>query len=643
MSRLFLLSSASALAICALPVHAADANKVEKVVVTASRLGSTPEDRLGTAVSTIDAKQLEERQTRFVSDVLRDVPSVAVSRSGALGGATQVRMRGAEGNHTLVLLDGAEISDPFQGEFDFSGLLAGDIERIEILRGSQSALYGSDAIGGVINIIPRRGEGALAFEAFAEAGSFDTWQTAANAGYGDEGADLFVSANHHATSGTNVSRFGSERDGERDTSLFFNGGVRPSENVELRAFVRYVDTFAEIDPQNFALVPTATDGLVVDGADTAESSQLYANVSATVSAFDDAWQTRLSYAFADVERKSFTTDFFSFPPLLSPFIAESDRNKLSLVSAVTFATGAASHKLTGAVDWKREHYQNVATSFFDPGTNGKRELDTAGYVGSYDVSLGRFDGGAAFRHDANEHFKDADTYRLQASYRLTDATRLRATAGSGIKNPTNFELFGFIPAFFIGNPNLKPEKSVGWDVGVDQIFLDGAARFTATYFEATLEDEIFTFGFPSTSANRTTDSDRQGIELTLDAEFGEAWSVNAAYTYVDAIENGVEEVRRAPHIASLNLTHRFLGDRASATLNVRYNGDQRDNRLFTFDPPVAVTLPAFTLVNLNASYELTDQIQLFGRVENLLDEEYEEVFSYRAPGIAAYAGVRGRF
>jgi vitamin B12 transporter len=626
MSR-FLLS-ASVLALLATSAHADE--PIEKVVVTASRIGGVAEDRLGTAVTVIDGKQLNERQTRFVYEVLRDVPGIAVSRSGAVGSKTQVRMRGAEGNHTLVMFDGADVSDPFQGEFDFSGLLASDIERIEVLRGSQSALYGSDAIGGVVNIIPRRGKGDLTVEAMGEGGSFATWQTGVNAGLGNDTFDLYGSANHRATAGINIARNGAERDGSRDSALFLNGGVRPAQNIELRGFLRYVDTYAETDPQDFL------SALVVDGgADKIATSQLYGNVSGEISAFDGAWQTRLSYAFIDVDS---TTD-----SAFGPFVTAGDRHKVSLVSAFTFTTGAAEHKLTGAADWRREHYQNVATGFFDPGINGERELDTTGYVASYDLAIGPLDAGVAIRHDTNDRFKDADSYRLQASYRVTDTTRLRATAGSGVKNPNNFELFGFDPGTFIGNPNLTPEKSTGWDAGIDQTFADGKVRLTATYFEARLKSEILTdFSvFPFTTKNLAGKSSRRGVELTLDAALNDDLTLNAAYTYLDADEGGVREIRRAPHIASLNLNYRFL-ERASATVSVRYNGEQ-DDTLFTFPVATPVVNKAFTLVNVNASYELTDNVQLFGRVENVFDEKYEEVFSYRSPGIAAYAGIRARF
>lgn len=630
MSRFLLLSSA---AVVSLLVPSARADEpVEKVVVTASRIGAIPADRLGTAVTILDRSQLEERQTVFLSDALRDVPGVAVSRAGAVGGVTQVRMRGAEGNHTLVLFDGAEISDPFQGEFDFAGLRAGDIERVEILRGSQSALYGSDAIGGVVNIIPRRGAGPLSAEAVAEAGSFATWAAGANAGYGDDMFDVFASASHHATAGTNISRFGSERDGERDSALFLNAGVRPSAMFEVRGFLRYVDTYAEGDPQDFAFPSTPTQGLVIDGNEASETDQFMGNVQAQVSLLDDRWQTRASYSFADAERRNFS---FGFPS----FFTAGHRDKFSLVSGVTLDA----HKLTGAIDWKRETYQNLPIGAPTP-VNDKRELETTGYVLAYDLSLGDFDAGAAYRHDSNDRFKDADTYRVQASYRFGD-TRLRASAGSGIKNPTNFELFGFDPGSFVGNPNLKPEKSKGWDVGIDHKFWDDKARVTATYFQATLDDEIFTDFLPpffvATPKNRTTESDRRGVELTFDAAFDE-WTVNAAYTYTDASEADLREVRRAPHVASVNVTYQVLDD-LSATLSVRYNGEQRDNEFVFATPQDFVTLPAFTLVNVGVQYDMTENVQVFGRVENALDEEYEEAFSFRSPGIGAYVGVRTTF
>jgi vitamin B12 transporter len=443
-----------------------------------------------------------------------------------------------------------------------------------------------------------------------------------------------VSTTHHATSGTNNSTFGSERDGARETSHFINAGLRPDENLEIRAFLRQLTTYAEGDPQDFTF-GGPNEGLIIDGNEESDTDQLYGNIQADWLALSGALQTRLGYAFASTERHNYADSSPSF-------FTEADRQKLSLVSALKFETQAVKHTLTAAVDGKRETYRNLPIGI-PTGVNDRRTLETLGLVASYDVSVGDFDAGIALRRDLSDAFQDANTYRLQASYRMNE-TRLRASAGSGIKNPTNFELFGFDPLSFIGNPALTPEKSVGWDVGIDHYFLDGNARLGVTYFEATLEDEIFTAflpGFLSTPANRTSKSDRNGIELSLDASLDD-WDLAAQYTYTNATDNGVEEVRRPPHTASINITRKFL-ERASATLTVRYNGEQTDNEFSSSTPEDFVTLSAFTLVNVSASYELADNIQLFARAENLLNEKYEEVYSFQSPGISATAGMKVKF
>jgi vitamin B12 transporter len=259
------------------------------------------------------------------------------------------------------------------------------------------------------------------------------------------------------------------------------------------------------------------------------------------------------------------------------------------------------------------------------------------------MEYGDLNAGIALRHDQNERFEDATTYRAQVSYRFGD-TRLRATAGSGIKNPNNFELFGFDPATFIGNPDLKAERSVGWDVGIDQYLLDRKVKLTATWFKATLEDEIYTDfilpAFIATPKNRTQDSQRQGLELTADASLGD-WTLSAAYTWTDAEEDGLEETRRPRHTGSLNVGY-AISERGQLGIGVRFNGEQQDNEFIFATPEDYVTLQSFTLVNVYGSWKLTDNLEAFGRVENLLDEQYEEVFSFTSPGVSAYAGLRFR-
>ncbi|MDX2235725.1 MAG: TonB-dependent receptor, partial [Hyphomonadaceae bacterium] len=247
--------------------------------------------------------------------------------------------------------------------------------------------------------------------------------------------------------------------------------------------------------------------------------------------------------------------------------------------------------------------------------------------------------------DDNDRFDSATTYRVQGAAGLWAGARLHAAAGSGIKNPGIFELFGFNPGSFIGNPALKPERSEGWEAGVEQRALDGAVRVDVTYFDNTLTDEIATTFvgpfFTATPVNLSTDSTQRGVEVAAEAALGD-WRVTAAYTWLDAEQNGAEEVRRPPHVASLNLAWRAPSARFGAFASVRYNGETLDNN-FTLTGPPITTLSSYTLVSLGGDIQLTERVALYARVENALDEDYEDIFTYVAPGRAGFIGVRAGF
>ncbi|MBC8118427.1 MAG: TonB-dependent receptor plug domain-containing protein, partial [Burkholderiaceae bacterium] len=250
---------------------------LESIIVSGTRAGSLLNET-GSTVSVITAAELEERQIRFVSDALRQVPGMAVSRQGPAGTLTQVRIRGAEANHTVVVVDGVKINDPFTSEVDFAHLLSAQIDRIEILRGPQSVLYGSEAIGGVISIFTKRGDPGVQFEASAEAGSFSTYDgTAAVRGAG-AAWNYALSASGFSTDGTNVSRFGSEDDGSRNRIFYARAGWAPSPGASVEGSVRYRNNRSMSDPQDFGFPPTPTFGLVVDGDQRIEGDQFDAIV-----------------------------------------------------------------------------------------------------------------------------------------------------------------------------------------------------------------------------------------------------------------------------------------------------------------------------------------------------------------------------
>ncbi|MEL6486801.1 MAG: TonB-dependent receptor, partial [Pseudomonadota bacterium] len=303
--------------------------------------------------------------------------------------------------------------------------------------------------------------------------------------------------------------------------------------------------------------------------------------------------------------------------------------------------GGSDHSLTFAADYELEGFNNVATFDF------RNEVENTGFVAQYAYTGDQFDLSASVRHDINDLFEDATTFRVGAGFKATDTTRLRAAVGTGVKNPTLNELFGFFDGQFIGNPDLQPEESTSWEVGIDQQLAD-VGMLSITYFNAELDNEIFTAfpppNFIATPGNRTTESTQQGIEVALSGDLGAGFSLNAAYTFLDAEEDGIEEVRRPDHIGSFIINWSDPKDKASVNLALRYNGPAVDSDFTTGAfPAPTTTLSSYTLVNLNARYKLTEGLNLFGRIENLLDEEYEQVFTFVAPGINVLGGFEVRF
>lgn len=611
----------------------------DEVVVTASRSGEGVEVRdLPASVTVLTAQDLQDRQTRLVSDVLRDVPGVAVNRTP--GGLTDVRIRGTEANHVLVLIDGIEAADPFQGQYDFSALLADEAARVEVLRGQQSSLYGSDAIGGVIQYITLTGREAPGVSVRAEGGSFGTAAGGARlAGFSDT-FDYAVSASGYHTDGTPTAR-GGERDiGFTSANATAKLTWTPSPTFKLTGVGRYNYTDSLVNESEFD--PTSSRfGYTVDtpGAKT-ESNAIYGLVRADLSLAEGRWNTALTGQFADVTRDG--VDSFG-----ERNGNKGRRYKGSFESSYRFGSDRVVNRVTGAVDFEREEFENTTPSAFV--FQGRRATENWGFVGQYELTVDdALSAGASIRHDQNSRFDDATTWRAQAGYRLPFGVRVRGAYGTGIKNPGYYELFGYSDGRYIGNPDLRPEKSEGWEAGLDYDLSGGRATIGATYFDSTLNGEIYTTypapDYVATPDNRTTKSRQKGVEVFVSARPIEQLKFDWSYTYLDAKEDGGKEARRPDHLASFNTTVFSADQRLSGTLTVRYNGRQRD--LAYIDPsyvPVRVTLKEFVLVNFNAEYRVTDRVSLFGRVENLLDEQYEEVFSFATPGRAAYGGIRARF
>ena len=554
----------------------------------------------------------------------------------------QLALRGSEANHTLVLIDGIEVSDPYSGEFDFGTLVADDAARVEVLRGQQSAIYGSDAIGGVVQYITPTGRDAPGVSARIEGGSFGTVNAAARAAGVSGTLDYALSATLDTTAGSPNAR-GGRRDLSNDAGAFsLKSTWSPIGAFRLNAVLRYARTEAEFNnPDADAAHPSY--GLIVDSPGVhLVNDAFYALLRSRYDLLDGGWTHAATIQLADTKRNTFGSGKRTSGD-------KGARLKGSYETTLKLEGGVLRHQLTAALDVERERYRNT-----DPtrgpfaASTGRRQVDNIGVVGQYDLQAGdQAAFGASVRQDFNNCFRDTTTYRVQASYRFESGTRLSAATGTGVKNPGFYELFGYYDGRYIGNADLRPERSEGWEAGIEQSLGDGKVTIGATYFESRLRDEIFTdystgIGVPG---NRATDSKQRGVESFFNARIGSSWRIDAAYTYLHARENGLAEVRRPRDIASLAFGWHAPEDRFSITWVARYNGGTADNAFI--DPvnfgSVRVRLRDYLLLNLNAEAKITDVIGFFARVENIADERYEDVFSFTNPGRAAYAGLRARF
>ncbi|MGF1454716.1 MAG: TonB-dependent receptor plug domain-containing protein [Alphaproteobacteria bacterium] len=601
----------------------------EEVITITGSLTPRPAKELGSAISILDETFIDATQNIIVSDILRTIPGLAVNRTGPQGNLTQVRIRGAEGNQTLVIIDGVEAANPVFGEFNFANLVSADIERIEVIRGPQSALYGSEAIGGVISVITKNPEPGLNGEVELEGGSFGTYRGFAALSGGTELFGLRGTVQYYDTDGISASPTGTEDDGFDNLTASVKGLFTPSSRLTVEGVVRYSDSEVETDAQEFDF------GTVQDAGNTAESEDLIAKIDATGALLGD-WLTGRAYvAYTDTEVVNFTDG-------AETSFSRGDRLDLGLRFTAEGTFQNTKHSLTAAFEREEVDFENINQSQDDQQTSIVGEYNF-GYDDRVFLSF-------AVRQDFNDVFQDATTYRASGAWLIpTWGTRFHASWGEGVTDPTFNERFGFDPGTFIGNPDLVPERSQGWDIGIEQAFFGGRAVIDITYFNANLEDEIstsFSFvdgSFISTPINNPGESERQGVEVVLNADLYEGLSLTAQYTYLDATgADGLIEVRRPEHIASANLFYSALANRLTVNLGVDYNGEQEDLFFGFADPDFTPrrTLDAYTLVRLAASYQVTEYVQLFARGENIFDAEYEEVLGFNATGAAGFVGVR---
>ena len=514
----------------------------------------------------------------------------------------------------------------------------GNIERIEIVRGPQSSLWGSDAVAAVVHIITRAEQSASTINAYAEGGSFSTTNAGLNAAVGDGRWALRGGIEHLATDGSNISRIGNENDDSDLTTANLSANFSASDALSLSFGLRSVEAYSQFDPVDFFVT-----GLPTDGDVATDTSNLYARIGAVLQRDNSRVSQQLNIRFFESDNRN---------------LVDAVEDSSTSSNRTTFAYQADIRLGENILSLALEHestqfQQSGAIVFGDP--NQKQEMDVNSAVAEFQGrSLDRLTWIISARVDDNSDFDDAFNGRLSLAYDLSASTTLRGSVGTGQKNPTFTERFGFFPGQFIGNPALKPERSISYDLGIDQSFADDTVRFQVSLFQQDLKDEIngFVFDFTtflSTAENMPGKSKRSGVELAMRWNLSNSLGFGSHYTYTDSTEqdflgNDARELRRPRHSGGLSFEYRNADDRYSASLNADYGGTRTD----IFFPPwpnpsEIVTLSNHWLIDLAAQYRATSSITLFAKGSNLLDEDYEQVYGYRTPGRAGFLGVRVNF
>ncbi len=629
-----LLASASFVALSTSVSYADDAVTVPAIVISATR-NPTPINQIGSSMTLITSDDIEARQDQSLPDVLRDVPGLNMVQSGGEGGQTSIFMRGANSNHTKVLIDGIDVSDPTtpSGAFNFAPILASDIERVEVLRGPQSSLYGSDAIGGVINIITKKGSGPAQFTASAEAGSFHTFNQSAGVSGSLERFNYAFDVTHLQAGATPVTPINllvnepHHDDYFNDLTFSSKLGANLTDTIDVGLVTRYIETDALVtSDDDFSVFPAHFPDPIQSES---RNKEFFTRATAHQKLFDGVYDQTFGAAYTSYNREDFV-------PNIAPLFNYGDRVKLDWQGNIRLAEGEIA--TLGA-----EHQLDE----IDKSPISAQTKNNAGFAELQSNIGERFFNAISVRYDDNSRFGGETTYRIAPAVLIAETdTKLKASYGTGFKAPSLNQLFVTFfaadPTFnFYANPNLQPEKSTGYDLGFEQYVLGKQAQFGSTYFHNDIKNLIQANPAFTTNIN-IGHATTYGFENFVSYKPWDALTLRADHTFTIA-ENDTDHqelIRRPKNKASLGAMWQARPD-VRLTATALYVGSRIDgSRDFTVP---RLTAGGYTTFNLAADYDIKDNVTLYGRVENLLDRHYQNPVGFDQPGLGAYAGVKTKF
>ncbi|MGQ0286343.1 TonB-dependent receptor plug domain-containing protein [Pasteurellaceae bacterium 22721_9_1] len=624
------------------------AAELKPITVYSAYAAPINQDKTASSVTVLTEKDFADRNATYVSDVLKTVPGMAFSASGGRGTLSNFYLRGADANHLAVVIDGVKMNPVTGYGFDFGGLALSNIDRIEVLRGEQSALWGSDAMGGVIYITTKKGlykDKAFNIDFDFGAGSNGTFDGSATVSGYQNGFYYALHGDSHTTKG--ISAYSSNKfhyTGEQGNKITTGGAVEKDKFHRDNASLRF----------GYA---GETRGLEVLASHSSQTAR-YDGSLAGEKSFDDRTRVRdtlfkLSGYFGNDQElfkhqasiSHLKTDSDTFSAWASAYDAKKLNANYQL--DINFdREGSITQAVSLLGEFQRSDYDS--TAYAVPKHLTEKSVAAEYRLFSEDDHSLAISG----RYIDSSEYKNAWTGRISGAYRLSPNFQAHASYGSAIQNPTMTEYFGWNGSF-IGNPNLKPEKSRGGDIGLLITSNDKKHSLDVTYFARNVENFIsskvlafdpVTYVSTTQAINLDGKTKIKGVELAYNGKLNDVLTAYANYTYTNTKDSkGVSLVRRAKHTANLGLAYQVT-EQFGTNVNLAYVGKRADTHFDEVTYAASrVKLPSYTLVNLGANYQITKNLNVYANLNNLFNKKYEHTIGYGQDGRNVYVGLKGSF
>lgn len=581
------------------------ANKVDEIIVKGARI-ETPASNFGSSIFILNSEDIRLRGIRSAIDAISYSPGVTTKKNGSFGGVGSVRIRGASSSQTLVLVDGVPVNDASSpgGGYNFEYLDTSNIDRIEVLRGSQSTLWGSDAIGGVVNIFTKSAEDN-SINILSETGSFGLKKINSEFGLVSNFGKFLFLVNDTSLDGISKAdkKDGNiEKDGFEKNSYSFKGNMKVN-NIEIKGLLSYIKSDVEYDSFGFVTG-------VQDGDERSITEEFTGNLTIKFNLFGEKLENTFSFNQSDISRDYFTDNNLTFG-------ADGDRKMYRYQGNAGFG-----------------NYNKIAFGFEKEESSvslDKLSIDSLFLLYQFQP-IKNLVVSAGIRNDDNKGFSSKTTRKIAAAYKISENISIKSSWGEGFKVPTIFQTTFFCCGAKSANTNIRPEVSTSYDLGFD-FSLKDKFSFSLIYFKQDVNNQInFSFGLGGYENIDFVESD--GFEISTNSKVSETVNLFINYSYIDSIDgNGLRLINIPKDSGELVLTYE-LASKISGSMALKYNGSE----ISTYG-----NLNSWSRVDINLFYKLNNFSEVYFRVENLFDEDYQQVFGYGTPDRSGLAGIKVTF